>query len=251
MQTRPPGTPWLLTADPLQFPDPTDALSRPNGLLAMGGDLSPERLAAAYQRGIFPWYEQGQPLLWWSPNPRAVLRPEQLHIGRTLRKRLKAAPFELRTDTAFAEVIAKCAAPRWVDGQAEYGTWITPAMQQAYGALHAQGVAHSIEAWQGGRLVGGVYGVQVGPIFCGESMFSKVDDASRIPLVWLAQQLAQIEGGLLDIQLMTAHLQRLGAEEIPRTEYLAHLTQHRTRAGLTWQPGPVAFPSVANGSSRT
>lgn len=251
MQTRPPGTPWLLTADPLQFPDPADALSRPNGLLAMGGDLSPERLVAAYQRGIFPWYEQGQPLLWWSPNPRAVLRPGQLHIGRTLRKRLKAAPFELRTDTAFAEVIAKCAAPRWVDGQAEYGTWITPVMQQAYGALHAQGIAHSIEAWQGDRLVGGVYGVQVGPIFCGESMFSKVDDASRIPLVWLAQQLAQLEGGLLDIQLMTPHLQRLGAEEIPRAEYLAHLTQHRSHTGLAWQPGPVAFPDTTNGSSRT
>ena len=251
MQTRPPGTPWLLTADPLQFPDPADALSRPNGLLAMGGDLSPERLVAAYQRGIFPWYEQGQPLLWWSPNPRAVLRPAQLHIGRTLRKRLKAAPFELRTDTAFAEVIAKCAAPRWVDGQAEYGTWITPAMQQAYGALHAQGIAHSIEAWQGDRLVGGVYGVQVGPIFCGESMFSKVDDASRIPLVWLAQRLAQLEGGLLDIQLMTPHLQRMGAEEIPRAEYLAHLTQHRSRAGLAWQSGPVAVPSAADGVNRT
>lgn len=244
MQTRPPGTPWLLTADPLQFPDPADALSRPNGLLAMGGDLMPQRLRAAYQRGIFPWYEQGQPLLWWSPNPRAVLRPQELHIGRTLRRRLNAQPFELRTNTAFAEVIRRCAGPRWVDGRAEYGTWITSAMQEAYAALHAQGLAHSIEAWQDDRLVGGVYGVQVGPVFCGESMFSKIDDASRIPLVWLAQQLAQIDGGLLDIQLMTPHLQRLGATEVPREEYLAHLQTHGAKPGLKWESGPVAFPHL-------
>ena len=244
MQTRPPGTPWLLTADPLQFPDPADALSRPNGLLAMGGDLMPQRLRAAYQRGIFPWYEQGQPLLWWSPNPRAVLRPQELHIGRTLRRRLNARPFELRTNTAFAEVIRHCAGPRWVDGRAEYGTWITSAMQEAYAALHAQGLAHSIEAWQDDRLVGGVYGVQVGPVFCGESMFSKIDDASRIPLVWLTQQLAQIDGGLLDIQLMTPHLQRLGATEVPREEYLAHLQTHGAKPGLKWGSGPVAFPHL-------
>jgi leucyl/phenylalanyl-tRNA--protein transferase len=246
MQTRPSGTPWLLTADPLQFPDPADALHRPNGLLAMGGDLAPARLEAAYQRGIFPWYERGQPLLWWSPNPRAVLRPERLHIGRTLRKRLKAKPFELRTDTAFAQVIAKCAAPRWVDGQAEYGTWITPAMQQAYCALHAQGIAHSVEAWHNGALVGGVYGVQVGPIFCGESMFSKINDASRIPLIWLTQQLAHIKGGLLDIQLMTPHLKRMGAEEITRPDYLEHVQTYRETEGLHWHSGDVDFPSFAN-----
>lgn len=242
MQTRPPGTPWLLTADPLLFPDPAEALAQPNGLLAIGGDLAPERLLAAYRRGIFPWYSAGQPLLWWSPDPRAVLRPSALHLGRTLRKRLKERPFELRTDTAFSEVITKCAAPRWVDGQAEHGTWITPPMQSAYCALHAQGIAHSIEAWQEERLVGGVYGVQIGPIFCGESMFSEVDDASRIPLIWLVQQLAQINGGLLDIQLMTPHLQRLGASEIPRAAYLAHLCDPRAAEGLRWHSGAVKFP---------
>lgn len=201
------------------FPDPETAQREPNGLLAAIGDLSPERLIEAYRCGVFPWYSVGQPILWWSPDPRFVLFPDALRVSRSLRKTIKKHPFELTVDRAFADVVSGCAMPR----QSDSGTWITRAMHEAYCRLHALGVAHSVEAWQGGRLVGGFYGVAIGKVFFGESMFSRVNDASKVAFVAFVEQLQRWGYELIDSQLYTDHLARFGAENIPRAEYLALL----------------------------
>ena len=211
--------PWLENDQP--FPPVHHALREPNGLLAAGGDLSIARLLQAYRRGIFPWYSEGQPVLWWSPEPRMVLRPADVAVSRSLRKRLRNASAEIRTDTAFGEVLSACAAPR--AGQA--GTWITPEMATAYTALHHAGYAHSVETWADGALVGGLYGVSIGRMFFGESMFSRAPDASKIALVHLARQLERWKFGLIDCQMATPHLASLGAREIPRAEFMRMLTE--------------------------
>jgi len=204
---------WLERGDP--FPSVERALKNPNGLLAAGGDLSLERLLEAYRRGIFPWYSSGQPPLWWSPDPRMVLECEALKVSRSLAKSIRNKGYEVRVDTAFAEVLRGCSAPRR-DGP---GTWLGPDMRAAYARLHAAGYAHSFETWRDGELVGGLYGVALRGVFFGESMFSRATDASKVALVHLVARL--LKGGfrLLDTQFVTDHLRRFGAVEIPRADY--------------------------------
>jgi len=205
-------------------------MREPNGLLAAGADLSVPRLLEAYERGIFPWSSAGQPLLWWSPDPRMVLIPSELRVSRSLRKRLSRRDYEVRADTAFEEVMRACAAPR----PDQDGTWITEEMIEAYVRLHQAGYAHSLETWIGGQLAGGLYGVALGRMFYGESMFTRVPDASKIALAHLARQLNRWKYGLIDCQMATAHLARLGAREIPRPEFmrrLAKLVNYPAQAG--------------------
>jgi leucyl/phenylalanyl-tRNA--protein transferase len=214
--------PWL----PLEpvFPPLESALTEvdgPNGLLAAGGDLTPRRLLAAYARGIFPWFSQGEPILWWSPDPRMVLFPDDLIIRSAFAKVLRNRPYEIRVDNAFAEVMAGCAAPR--DGQ--NGTWIVPEMQAAYLRLHKLGYAHSVETWIEGELVGGLYGVALGRAFFGESMFSRHKDASKIALAHLCALLRQKGFGIIDCQMETSHLASLGARPMPRSEFTARLAE--------------------------
>lgn len=197
------------------FPPPTEA--EPSGLLAVGGDLSPERLLTAYANGIFPWYSEDEPILWFSPDPRFVLRPSALRVSRSLRKRVRRGDYRVTLDTAFADVIARCqATPR--PGQA--GTWITPEMRDAYIALHELGFAHSVEAWRGEELVGGLYGVGLGGLFSGESMFAHAPDASKVAFVWLVRQLERWGVALIDCQIQTDHLERFGAEDLDRDAFL-------------------------------
>jgi leucyl/phenylalanyl-tRNA--protein transferase len=215
---------WLAAGDPPDaFPDPARALVEPSGLLAAGGDLSAERLLAAYRRGIFPWYSPGQPILWWSPDPREVLWPAKFHVSRSLRREQARTDVEIRADTCFAAVIGQCAAPR----TRSPGTWINADMRTAYLRLHGLGHAHSLEVWRDGRLVGGLYGVQVGRVFCGESMFSAEANASKLALAHLAQHAAARGIELIDCQLESPHLRSLGSEPLARTAFLARL-----RAGL-------------------
>ncbi|ANQ85372.1 leucyl/phenylalanyl-tRNA--protein transferase [Azoarcus olearius] len=209
--------PWL--TDRPAFPPVERALTEPNGLLAAGGRLTPEWLLAAYRRGIFPWYSDGEPILWWSPDPRLVLQPAQIRITRSLRKVLRARRFEVRFDTAFARVIEECAAPREPGG----GTWITPEIRAAYLRMHELGYAHSVESWLDGRLVGGLYGMALGRAFFGESMFSRVSDASKVALAHLARFLEQRDFGVIDCQMTTPHLLSMGAHEIARREFCAGL----------------------------
>jgi leucyl/phenylalanyl-tRNA--protein transferase len=211
--------PWLGRAH--DFPPLERALNQPNGLLAAGGDLSAARLITAYRRGIFPWYSEGEPIMWWSPDPRMVLYPAELRVSRSLRKALRRDDYEIRVDTAFADVMRACADPR--PGQA--GTWVSPAMISAYSALHKHGYAHCVETWRSDTLIGGLYGVAIGHAFFGESMFSRVTDASKLALVHLVRQLARWEFGLIDCQMRTAHLARLGAREIARAEFSRQLQQ--------------------------
>jgi len=211
--------PWLETGDP--FPPPTQALKEPNGLLAAGADLSVERLLAAYRRGIFPWYSAGQPILWWSPDPRMVLFPRELKLPRSLRKRLRRHDYDIRCDTAFEAVMRACAEPR----AGQDGTWITEEMIAAYGALNRRAVAHSVETWIGGELVGGLYGVALGHAFFGESMFTRVTDASKIALAHLTRQLERWNFGMIDCQMVTSHLAAFGAREIPRERFMARLAE--------------------------
>jgi leucyl/phenylalanyl-tRNA---protein transferase len=205
----------------IRFPDPAAALSWPNGLLAAGGDLSPERLLAAYRRGIFPWYEAGQPILWWCPDPRAVIFPRNLHVARRLRRFLAQRPFEASFDREFAAVMRGCARSE-VRGT---GTWITPDMISAYQQLHELGHAHSVEVWAGAELVGGLYGVAVGRAFFAESMYSRRSNASKAAMVFLAGELRARDFLLIDCQLPSRHLASMGAREIPRREFLALVTR--------------------------
>jgi leucyl/phenylalanyl-tRNA--protein transferase len=191
-------------------------------LLAGGGDLSPERLEAAYRRGIFPWYSGDEPILWWSPDPREVLFPEEFRLTRSLAKRERNGGFEVRFDTDFAAVITACAAPR----AHEHGTWITDEMRAAYIEMHRRGLAHSVETWREGRLVGGLYGVQLGAGFCGESMFSLEPDASKVALSALVQRCLARGIAFIDCQARTAHLRSLGSRPVPRNEFLALLGRH-------------------------
>ncbi|RRV57882.1 leucyl/phenylalanyl-tRNA--protein transferase [Stutzerimonas stutzeri] len=215
---------WL-KRDDLSFPPLETALREPNGLLAAGGDLRPERLLAAYRHGCFPWYQEGQPLLWWSPDPRTVLFPDELHVSRSLRKRMRNGDYRVTFDTAFAEVIQGCAGPRsYADG-----TWITTPMQDAYVRLHEMGVAHSVEVWQQGQLVGGLYGLAMGELFFGESMFSRATDASKVGFVTLVERLREWGFALIDCQMPTRHLESFGARSIPRAAFAEALAMHLDR----------------------
>ena len=205
--------PWLRGDAP--FPPVSKAFKSPNGLLCAGGDLSPGRIVDAYSHGIFPWYSEGDPILWWSPDPRMVLFPDELKVSRSLRKSVAREVYETRFNTAFREVIEACAAPR--DGQS--GTWIVPEMVEAYVRLHELGFAHSVESWQEGRLVGGLYGVALGKAFFGESMFARAPDASKVALVRLVERLHASGFRVIDCQQATAHLASLGAREIPRKAF--------------------------------
>ena len=229
----------------LVFPPPH--LAEKSGLLAVGGDLSPNRLLTAYAQGIFPWYSDTDPILWWSPDPRLVLYPEDLHISRSLVKTLKKKQFTVSMDTAFSEVIYHCASVRTEQGE---GTWIVPEMMSAYIRLHRAGFAHSVEAWDGQNLVGGGYGVALGRCFFGESMFSRKTDASKVAFVHLVRYLARYSFGMIDCQVKTDHLMRFGAKEIPRDTFIRELKE------LTAMPGksgpwpyhdPVAPASDSSG----
>lgn len=210
----------LLSSD-TPFPPVEQALHRPNGLLAVGGDLSVRRLADAYRQGIFPWFGEGEPVLWWSPSPRMVLIPDEFKVSRSLRKVLRKNRYHIRTDSAFEQVIRACSAPR--DRQS--GTWINAGMITAYTELHHMGVAHSVETWMNGNLVGGLYGISIGRMFYGESMFSRVTDASKIALAHLTAQLHCWGYGMIDCQMNTPHLASLGAREIPRAEFIHRLNE--------------------------
>ena len=208
--------PWLLPSDPPDlFPDPEFAAIEPNGLLAIGGDLSTERLEVAYRHGIFPWYNEDQPILWWSPDPRAVLIPEEIRVSRSLRRRLRSNRFSVSFDQAFAAVIGECA-----ESRADTGTWITPELHTAFLEWHELGHAHSVETWQGDRLAGGLYGVQFGRVFFGESMFSAVSDASKVALVALTHRCRELGIEMIDCQVSSTHLYTLGARDIPRARFL-------------------------------
>lgn len=212
--------PWLDTDTP--FPPLERALKEPSGLLAAGGNLSPQRLLDAYKHGIFPWYNPGQPPLWWSPDPRMVLFPDELKVSRSLAKRLKKQDYEIRCDTTFREVMLACAStPR----PEQDGSWIVPEILEGYCGLHALGYAHSIETWMDGKLVGGLYGVAIDRMFYGESMFHRATDASKLAFVHLVRHLQQQGYGLIDCQMHTPHLASLGAREIPREEFARRLAE--------------------------
>ncbi len=226
---------WLSPKDaPEWFPPPEQALDEPPGLLAAGGDLSPARLLAAYRRGIFPWYSPGQPVLWWSPDPREVLFPEEFRISRSLAKTLRNGGFGVATDVDFAGVIDGCAAPR----PHSLGTWITAEMRTAYLELHRRGHAHSIEARLGGELVGGLYGVRLGGVFFGESMFSVARDASKVALAHLVAVCRRNSIAVIDCQLASRHLASLGSRSIPRAQFQALLKEW-----VALDPGPLAPPT--------
>ncbi|WP_413791729.1 MULTISPECIES: leucyl/phenylalanyl-tRNA--protein transferase [unclassified Pseudomonas] len=212
---------WL-QRNSFEFPPLAKAMRDPNGLLAAGGDLSADRLIQAYRHGCFPWFSEGQPILWWSPDPRTVLFPDELHVSRSLGKLLRKQRYEVTFDRDFAAVIQACAAPR------EYaeGTWITDAMQTAYLDLHRRGFAHSVEVWDQGMLVGGLYGLAMGQLFFGESMFSRADNASKFGFAILVQHLKAAGFVLIDCQMPTEHLHSLGARSIPRTQFAEYLKAH-------------------------
>jgi leucyl/phenylalanyl-tRNA--protein transferase len=234
--------PVYLLDERLAFPPAEQA---ENGLVAVGGDLRPERLVLAYSRGIFPWYEEGQPILWHSPDPRMVLSVDQLHVPRSLRKKAARRPFRLTLDTAFKAVMEGCARMR---RPRQRSTWITRDMLRAYVKLHRLGLAHSVEAWQGKTLAGGLYGVSLGAVYFGESMFARVPDASKVAFVALVEQLGRWGIGLVDCQVHTEHMARFGAREWPRRRYLAELKaalRVPTRQGRWEFDVPVAAPAAA------
>lgn len=210
--------------DPLPeapFPPADSALAVPNGLLAWGGDLQPERLLSAYRQGIFPWYSEGQPVLWWSPAPRCVILPADVYLSSRTRRRYNTGRYRITADEAFDEVMTACAEPR----ESDSGTWITADMLQAYGRLHRMGYAHSVEVWEESQLAGGIYGLAIGRAFFGESMFSRKVDASKIALLALCRQLRNWSFGLLDCQVSNPHLLRMGAVEITRIDFLERLAE--------------------------
>jgi len=228
----------LLDSDPRSGFPPTElALAEPRGLLAVGGDLEPERLINAYRKGIFPWYSQSDPILWWAPFPRCVLLPGQVHVSRRLRRQYNQGRFRLTLDADFAQVISGCAAPR-ADGA---GTWITAEMREAYLRLHYLGVAHSLEVWRDGGLAGGIYGLALGRVFFGESMFSRCNNASKIALVALCRHLQHCGFTLLDCQIENPHLRSMGCSNMPRAEFLRHL--EGVDAGDCWQAELHCGPS--------
>lgn len=230
---------WLDPSE-LGFPQLEDALHDPNGLLAAGGDLSPERLLLAYRSGIFPWYEEGQPILWWSPDPRCVLFPVDIRISRSLRKKLQSNRFEVRLNTSFDDVLHHCAMPR----RDSAGTWITGEMQRAYERLHQLGYAHSIEVFEDDEMVGGLYGVSTGRMFFGESMFHEVTDASKIALAHLCRLMIRLECPLIDCQVENDHLLSLGATALSRAEfhrYVAHYGSDRVTP-IDWRELPSVLP---------
>lgn len=234
---------WISRVDPPDaFPDIHSALTVPNGLLAAGGDLGSERLLCAYERTIFPWYDDGQPILWWSPDPRCVLPPDAFHVSRSLRRALRSVPFTVTFNRSFERVIRACGEPR--NGQA--GTWITAGMIEAFCRLHDEGWAHSVEVWLKRRLVGGIYGLAIGRAFFGESMFSRVTDASKTAMLALCRELARHRFLILDCQLVSPHLLSLGARAMPRTEFAATLrVACRTRTPFAgWPDGALSAPEL-------
>ena len=225
------GLPLLDPQYPV-FPDPATALEYPDGLLAGGGNLSVDTLLSAYRQGIFPWYEQGQPILWWSPNPRAVIFPAHIHISKSLARTLRKGGYQITTDQAFEAVIRACAEPRpeHVDRPGENHTWISEEMIAAYIRLFASGHAHSVEYWRDGQLCGGLYGLAIGTVFCGESMFSRASNASKIAFSHLAKGLQQAGFTLIDCQVENPHLNSLGAQTMAREDFIGHL---KAAAGIT------------------
>ena len=221
----------------IPFPPLERAMVEPNGLLAVGGDLSVHRLVAAYRRGIFPWFSEGQPILWWSPDPRMVLFPDEFAVSRSLRRRIAERRFDVRIDTAFGAVIRACAGPR----DRASGTWITPGMVAAYEALHEAGYAHSVEAWRGDRLVGGLYGLALDRVFFGESMFAHETDASKVALAHLVALCRSRGVGVIDCQQDTRHLASLGARTVPRRVFAGLLADliHSTAPVPGWVAGPA------------
>jgi len=237
---------WLSESDPPDaFPPVDSALREPDGLLAAGGDLSAERLVTAYRQGIFPWYDEGQPLLWWSPDPRCVFRPGDFRLSRRLRKTLRGSALEVKFNTAFSEVIRACAGPR----RFQPGTWITPEMLTAYERLHAKGWAHSIEVWDADELIGGLYGMAIGRAFFGESMFSAESNASKVALLVLDRMLTDGTFGVVDCQVQSGHLLSLGAATIPRARFAALLDDlcEPAQAFDNWPDGPVAARELLQG----
>ena len=224
----------------IAFPSPEGALREPNGLLALGGDLSPARLLMAYQRGIFPWYSPGDPILWWSPDPRAVLWPEQFHISRSMKRFHKNSPYRVTLNHAFERVIEGCASDR------DEGTWITREIVEAYHRLHELGHAHSVEVWKADELVGGMYGVSQGALFCGESMFSRAENASKTALLVFSDDFARQGGKLIDCQVLNSHTASLGVTEIPRRVYLEHLSALRVHSlsQRCWVPRTLFSPAT-------
>ena len=205
--------------DALLFPSPEQASDE--GIVAVGGDLKPERVMLAYRKGIFPWFESDDFLLWWSPDPRMVLFPDQVKISKSMRAVLRKKQFEVTFNKAFDDVVEACAK---VKRFGQNGTWITPGLMEVYSTLHAQGHAHSVEVWEEGVLVGGLYGIDLGTVFCGESMFSKANNASKVALISLAKELKKNKYELIDCQVPTQHLASMGAESIPRSEFLTYLS---------------------------
>jgi leucyl/phenylalanyl-tRNA--protein transferase len=238
--------PWLGLHDP--FPPVERALIEPNGLLAAGGDLSPERLLDAYRHGIFPWFNDEDPVLWWSPNPRMVLFPDEFHMSRTLRRTIKAREFTVTLDRAFRDVMRECAAPR----AAQDGTWITFDMMYAYNRLAELGYAHSVEAWANDELIGGLYGVAIGRIFYGESMFTRRSNASKVAFAWLVRQLERWGFELIDCQMSTEHLASLGAREIPRADFLRRVAHAvvQPAAPVPWTLDPDLLPEASDVSGK-
>lgn len=226
------GIAWLQRTDPPgALPPTSQALREPNGLLAVGGALSPEWLIHAYRHGVFPWYSADQPILWWAPDPRAVLLPEEFRQSRSLRRSIRRRGYETRFDTAFEQVVVACAAPRHGVG----GTWITRAMHEAYVTLHRRGLAHSVETWRGDRLVGGLYGVGIGRVFFGESMFTRETDASKVALAALVAACRRLDVPLIDCQMPSPHLASLGSRNLPRTRFEQWLRELVEAGSPVWR----------------
>ena len=232
--------PWLDSSSNT-FPPTDRALNQPNGLLAAGGDLSEQRLLSAYRQGIFPWFSDGEPILWWTPSPRMVLFPEKLHISRSLRKTLRQKTFQVTINRCFTDVIQACAEPRLEVSEEKVGTWITDTLKNAYIDLHHSGYAHSVEVWSEKKLVGGLYGVAIGQIFFGESMFSRMSNTSKIALVYLTKLAKEWSYQLIDCQIHSDHLHSLGAETIERSKFEAIINRSvgKKIAHKKWQPAEI------------
>jgi leucyl/phenylalanyl-tRNA--protein transferase len=242
--------PWLRPNDPPSaFPPVETALEDPDGLLCAGGDLSPERLIEAYRRGIFPWFSAGQPILWWSPDPRTVLYPDELHVSRSLARTLRKGRLATTVNQAFGAVMDGCADPQ----RRPEGTWITPPMRTAYLRLHELGYAHSVETWDGSRLAGGIYGVALGRAFFGESMFSAVPDASKVAILRLSRALLERNYHFIDCQVASAHLASLGARSLPRREFMRRLaaaTEGSLAPDPSWRDASFALQQAFMQNSR-